>query len=88
VVFIETMRGSRGAEIWVLTLACGHQACRTVPPIRPDMFLTKLLRTVKAPERVRCLHCGLGDPPNPERLREKADQLLEGMLSSDNHNDR
>lgn len=70
VVHIATQEGPRGGEAWVLRLDCDHTAFRPVPPFRffADGGHAQQPRT--APERVRCLHCGMRAEPAPSEPYE------------------
>lgn len=64
VVHIEIASpGKRGAQPWVLTLACGHTVFRSRGNTRDGLGgrlgFTVFGRMRLAPKRCRCLHCGL-----------------------------
>lgn len=64
VAVIDTMTGDHGGAIWVLTLECGHTACRPQAAITPTAIFEPIASKL-APRRVRCGSCGLGLSPNP-----------------------
>jgi len=69
VIYILHKVGPLGGEYWDLLLECGHSAFRRLPRFDITAFMGRPFKpeSHSAPQKVRCLLCGLGiDPLSPE----------------------